>query len=244
MSTFDNLYDFFKTHASEIADYLIKNSAPIIAFFDKKKLAVLGPVGVGKNCFYDRLQELPFPENAPPATVGKEPISTFKVKFTLPSKSEIVMYCKGCNNVSGEEREAAAQPREHWKEAIDDADLIFYILDYDTHFKNADYRYNGRVHRDIKWLSAMMHRLDGNVKVHFFINKIDAVIKDATELDKFTADHREKIEEFKSIAVKVFGLYANRLTGHVTPISLKDDHIWAHSFAQAIAQIHKSSETK
>lgn len=228
---------FFAEHGEAIGKFFSQNASILAAYFDKKTLAILGPVGVGKNCFYDRLRGLDFPKE-PTATAGKEPIPTFQIKYTLPNKDQLVMYCKGCN-VSGEENELS-YPREHWKPAIEDVDIIFYVMDYESHFKTKKYQGNERVHRDIKWLASMMPTVSGDVKVHFFVNKIDTVIKDGSELEKFHEDHKAQIEEFKSFVKKCFGPYHSRLTGHVTPISLKENDIWAFSFLTAIVQIYQS----
>jgi len=202
-------------------------------WWNRKKIAVIGPTAVGKNSLYHRLKDEPIPDDHN-QTKGAERIPNFNYRRTLPNGKQFEVTFKRCINVGGE----MAERNRYWFDACDDADVIFYMITLDD-LKNQKFRQGSRIHSDLKWLATHMGKMRPNVLVHLLVNKIDKELEGGEEYTEFVAKLKPPLDELESTANALFGDYKAKLTG-ISPTSMKDDHIFAVSFPKALEAVYEA----
>jgi GTPase SAR1 family protein len=216
---------------------LIEKIAPIVRkWWNGKKIAIIGPPAVGKNSFYRRLKGEALLKKYV-QTTGTNKVKSFTFRQTLPNGKDFRMRCKRCINVGGENRERD----RYWLNACKDADIIFYMIDLKD-LKKREYREQSRIYSDLKWLATNFGEMKANTLVHFMINKIDVDLLDSAKYKEFIERIRPKQEELEKTAKNIFGAYEKRLTG-ITPISMKDKHIFKTALPMVLDAVYNSVHT-
>jgi len=220
-------------HGPDLWVLICKLAQPVIDWWNGKKIAVIGPTAVGKNCLYHRLKDEPIPDQHE-QTKGPEKIRKFVYRRTLPNEKRFEVMFKKCINIGGE----MEQRTRYWLDACKDADVIFYMITLDD-LKNHRFRKRSRIYSDLKWLATHMQKMKSGVLVHLLVNKIDKELEDGEGYREFIAKLKPHIDELEATAKAIFGDYQAKLTG-ISPTSMKDDHIFAVSFPMALQAVYKA----
>jgi hypothetical protein len=214
---------------------LLKLMPIIIDWLNGKKIAIVGPTAAGKNSLYHRLKGEPVPKRHI-QTRGTEKVKRFTLKMTLGDGKPFKLRCRRALNVGGEvdERE------RNWFVACNKADVIFYIASVE-YFKKSTFSPRTRIYTDMKWMAQNLGKFGKNTLIHILVNKIDIEISRKRMSKKNHDKLKSQVEKFEKMSKNVFKAYSNRLTG-VTPTSMKDDHIFAVSFPQALGAVYKAAK--
>lgn len=205
-------------------------------WWNGKKLAVIGPKAVGKNCLYCRLTDQPIPEEHH-QTKNPEKIQTFTYDCVLPNKKQFKIKFKHSTNVGGEKE----QRERYWFDACKNADVIFYMMDM-RRLQEGLFGPRTRVNMDLKWLASKMGQMKPNVVVHILVNKIDlhpSAKANSSSQNNLIKQLSKQVEHLEQTANDVFSNYANRLTG-ITPTSMKDDYYFNTTFPKALEQVYEA----
>jgi hypothetical protein len=235
-ATFKKLMIFIPTVikiAKEVGKAIEELSSKVKDWWNGKKIAVLGPTAVGKNCFYQRLKgEIISKQHI--QTTASERIPPFIYRHNLPDGREFKIVCKNSINVGGE-----VDKRElFWIDACKDSDVIFYMMTV-TDLKDEKYKPGQRIYDDLKWLATNMGKFKHNTLIHFLINKIDMDLVNGEKYNEYINELEPNIKEFERAAKNIFGPYESRLTC-ITPTSMLDDHIFAISFPKALEAVYNA----
>ncbi len=220
-------------YAPVVIDFIRELGPKITAWWNGKKIAVIGPTAVGKNCLYHRLKGEPIPDKHD-QTKGVERMPNFSYRRTLPNHKKFEVTFKQCLNVGGE----MEQRTRYWLDACDDADVVFYMITLDD-LKNGRFQKRSRIHSDLKWLATHIAKMKPNVLIHLLVNKIDKELEDGEDHKAFVAKLRPRIDELEATAKGLFGDYQTKLTG-ISPTSMKDDHIFGVTFPKALEAVYEA----
>ncbi len=221
-----------KKYGPLLIDWVRRLAPKVLDWWNGKKIAVIGPTAVGKNCLYHRLRGEVIPDDHH-QTKSPERMPRFAFKRSLPSGKEFQVTFSRCTNVGGE----LEQRTRYWLDTCRDADVIFYMMTLDD-LRHGKFRQRSRIHGDLKWLASHMGQLSNGVVVHLLVNKIDLELEDGDGYKEFVAELQAHIDELEATAKAVFGDYHHRLTG-ISPTSIKDDHIFALSFPRALESVYE-----
>ncbi len=217
--------DWFKALKPKIADW-----------WNGKKIAIIGPVAVGKNSFYNRLQGIPIPqEHINTKSLENQP--RFIIKRILED-TVFKITVKRSQNVGGE----AEQRDRFWMDACKNSDVIFYLLTL-ANLKEGEYKAGGRIHHDLEWLAKHLGHMGTRPKIHFLVNKIDLELKQITDYDEFVEQLKPVIVEFEETVHRVLGGYKKRITG-ISAISMLDEGIFNRSFVTVLESVYDAVHCK
>jgi len=223
--------------AYSLIDGIRKLAPKIRDWWNGKKIAIIGPTAVGKDCLYCRLQDKPIPDKHN-QTKEAEKVPSFPFRKTLPSGKEFSVTFKRCINVGGE----VEQRKRYWLDCCTNADVIFYMFTIGD-LKKGRYRKGTRVWRDLRWLATNMEEMKPNSLVHFLVNKIDLELADGDDYKTFLPKITPQLEEFEATAKSIFGDYEARLTG-VSPVSMTNDYLFARSFPKVLEAVYEAVHQK
>jgi len=209
----------------------------ILDWWNGKKIAVIGPTAVGKDCLYHRLQDKPIPKKHT-ETAEAEKVRSFRFTKALPSGKKFSANFKGCTNVGG----SVHHRKRHWLDCCTGADVIFYMFTIGG-LRKGRYRKGTRVWRDLRWLATNMDKMKPNSLVHFLVNKIDLELVDGDDYKTFLAEITPQLKEFETSAKSVFGDYETRLTG-VSPVSMKSEYLFTQSFPKVLEAVYEAVHQK
>jgi hypothetical protein len=229
-----NLLKWLWKHREEvvivIGPVVMKMKDTVREWWKGKKVAVLGPAGVGKSSLYRRLKGQPFNSIHVP-TRGADKLTRFTVKYTLPDGKLFKVTFKGCISVGGDTEEC-----RHWPTACMDADVIFYMVTIQQ-LINREYEPGSLIHDHMKWLAGELANMKPSARMHLLVNKIDTELSSDSGYKEFVEKVTRELGDFEDAAKKALAGYASRLTG-VTPTSMKEHHIYIVSIVEALNAIY------
>lgn len=213
-----------------ILDWAKRLPEKVLNWWNGKKISVIGPIAVGKNSFYLRLQEKAIPDQHV-NTKSPEDVPQFSIERILPDGKRFSITVKRSINVGGEKE----QRDRFWLDACRGADIIFYMLTI-TDLREKKYVPGCRISDDLVWLSNHIGKLNGTPRIHFLVNKVDLELKDLHEYEEFAKELGPLINDFASTTKTLLGDYSTRVTG-ISPISMLDESIFNRSFALVLDAI-------
>jgi hypothetical protein len=222
-----------ETVGKELIDAIKKLPKIVRAKWKGKKIAAIGPTAAGKNSFYNRLRRQEIPDQHH-QTRSAENVEKFPFRQTRPDSGVLNFECKRSINVGGETDER----ERYWLQACDDADVVFYIIDVER-LQREGCTAGSRIHADLKWIATNISRMRENTLVHILVNKVDLLLVSHKTAAAVGEHLVPDIDALQAACKSLFGAYAKRVTG-VTPISMRDEHIFNTSFAEALVAVEPS----
>lgn len=228
----NNLMSTIGKHLPEIFMFLMEKIDwdGIKKWWTGKTIAVIGSTASGKNSFFARLKEEEIPSEYI-QTRGTEKVKNFEIEQSLPDGKKLHMKVKGSVNVGGEVDERVRT----WFEACKDADMIFYLIDYEklTH-KYEDTK--KRIEDDFCWMRRNITKFSRNPYIFILMNKID--------IDNSSDKIKTLMGKIEKLGKECLHDYYNKRIKGIFPISMTDDKIYYYSVLNILVSMDEVNNRK